>query len=71
MIVKRFLAYLALATFGLAGVYVGGKVLLAGDGNVFTWLGVLLGLPALVVGALATARILYLTDRWHRREEER
>jgi hypothetical protein len=69
MVTKRFLAYLTLATFGLTGVYAGGKALLSGGGNVFTWLGVILGLPALLVGTLATARILYLVERGSKREE--
>jgi hypothetical protein len=69
MIVKRFLAYLTLATFGLAGVYAGGKALLTGSGDLSGWLGVILGLPALLVGTLATARILYLMERGSGREE--
>ncbi len=69
MITKRFLAYLALATFGLAGVYTGGKALLVGGGDPSAWLGVILGLPALLVGTLASARILYLVERGSKREE--
>ncbi|MFQ5795008.1 MAG: hypothetical protein ACE5JP_08165 [Candidatus Bipolaricaulia bacterium] len=71
MIVKRFLGYLLLATLGMIGVYTGGKILVSGGGDPFAWLLVSLGLAALAVGLLATARILYLTDRRHPRREKR
>ncbi|HED04700.1 MAG TPA: hypothetical protein ENI60_08070 [Candidatus Fraserbacteria bacterium] len=71
MIIRRFLAYLGVATLGMAGVYGGGKALLFGAGDPLAWLELLLGVPTLIVGTLALGRILYLSERSRFHKEER
>ncbi len=69
MLAHRFLAYLALATFGMGRLLSSGRTLLTGGGNLWTWLEMLLALPLLALGLLATARILYWAD-CQRREDD-